>query len=251
MKNPTTSDEFVDFVRQGKFDFLDFGCGHGVSLAWADKVFGRKNGLGIDIRQAKIDAARAAGHAAINFDIKKIAAADLVQFTVLSHFLEHVPDMRDVAEFVRVACRVSKNFVIIKQPFFDADGALFQKGLKTFYADWTGHPNRMTTLHMFRLLKDLQDLDIIGEFSIHGRTPIKSSDDPRIHPVTAASDQHEFDPVKHPAKPTGLVFDFPLYYETVVFITMKGVDHQKPFRKINLDQTFVGNDGQFPLAAIA
>jgi hypothetical protein len=48
-------------------------------------------------------------------------------------------------------------------------------------------------------------------------------------------DQHEYDPARHPPKPPEIIFDVPVYYETVAFVTMTGVEHREPFRKLRVD----------------
>jgi GT2 family glycosyltransferase len=231
-------DEFIKILREGNFDYLDFGCSKGNSLNWSKRLFGGKQGLGIDIDPRKVAQAKAAGHNAVVFDINNIPDKKLVRFTVLSHFLPHVPNENDVKAFVRKACQVSTDFVFIKQPYFDADGYLFQNGLKLFFSDWTGHPNQMTTMSLFKLMKELKDEGLLLMFSIHGKKPILSSDDNHIQSINAPTDQHHFDPSKHPPKIRGLKFEFPVFYETVVMISMSGVSHYEQFKKFPTDATF-------------
>jgi len=232
---PRTPDEFAKYVTDNRIDFLDFGCSEGGSLKWAKRVLGGKEGLGIDNSPKKIAQAREAGWRAIVFDIKDIPDRKLVRFTTLSHFLEHVPDLGAVRMFIRKACQVSTRFVLIKQPYFDADGYLLKHGLKTFWSDWHGHPNMMSTMTLFQILRDLKAKGHLDWFSVHARDRILSSADPRIHPLQSPIDQHEYDPARHPPKPAEIVFDVPVYYETVAFITMPGVEHREPFRKFRVD----------------
>jgi SAM-dependent methyltransferase len=205
---------FETFVREAGFDFLDFGCSSGGSIAWAKKTLGAKRGLGIDIDKAKVEAARAAGCDAVLFDIMDIPATKLVDFTLLSHFLEHVPNTLQAAEFIKRACQVSREFVLIKQPYFDADGALFLKGLKLYWSHWRGHRYTMSSLNLYCVLAGLQQSGAIEGFSIHHRDPIHSSDDPAIHPIESPIDQHAYDPARHPPK-RSVSFDFPVFKETV------------------------------------
>ena len=141
LADPRHSKEFADFVRAGNYDFIDFGCSAGGSIQWAKRLLNGTKGLGIDIDPKKVAATREAGFDAIIYDINKIPPRKLVRFTVLSHFLEHIPNLIDVKNFIRNACEISKDFILIKQPYFDADGYLFQLGLKTFWSDWHGHPS--------------------------------------------------------------------------------------------------------------
>ena len=213
-----TVDEFTKILDEGHFDFLDFGCSKGESIGWSKRFLGGKQGLGIDINKKKVTAAQAAGYDAVVFDIHKIPEKKAVRFTVMSHFLEHVPNISDVNAFLKRACQISTDFVFIKQPYFDADGYLFQNGLKLYWSDWTGHPNDMTTLSIFRLLRELKNEGLLNRFSIHGRHPILSSDDSYIQSITAPIDQHHFDSEKHPPKIQGLKFEIPVFKETVIMI---------------------------------
>ena len=215
-------EEFEVFVRGKGFDFLDFGCSSGGSIKWAKKVLGGRRGLGIDIDRAKVETARAAGCDAILFDILDIPPTKLVDFTLLKHFLEHVPDTLRAAKFIRRACEVSREFVLIKQPYFDADGLLFQKGLKLYWSHWRGHPYTMTSLNLYCVLSDLRQSGEIQEFSIHNLGPIVSSDDPAIHPIDSPIDQHGYDAAQHPRKRKNVPLDFPLFRETVAIAWIDG-----------------------------
>ncbi|NEP80893.1 MAG: hypothetical protein F6K39_23615 [Okeania sp. SIO3B3] len=232
------SDEFIKILRKGNFDYLDFGCSKGNSLNWSKRLFGGKQGLGIDIDPKKVAQAQTAGHNAVVFDIKNIPETKLVRFTVISHLLQYLPNENDVKTFVQKACQISTDFVFIKQPYFDADGYLFQNGLKLFFSDWTKQPNQMTTLSLFQLMRELKNEGLLHEFSIHGKKPILSSDDKHLQSINAPIDQHHFDPSKHSPKTQGLKFEFPVFYETVVMISMSGVSHYKHFKKFPTDATF-------------
>jgi len=247
MTVPKTSKEFADYVEAGGYDFIDFGCSKGASIDWGMTVLGGNRGLGIDISPDKVAAAREAGFDAIEYDLLKIPTKKMVRFTILSHMLEHIPDLNLVEAFIRKACVISKEFVLIRQPYFDSDGMLFQKGLKTYWSDWSGHPNCMSSYDLYRMLERLKKKGLLKTFSIHGRTPIKSSDHPRIHPLSSPINQQVYDSEIHPPKPMGVVFDFPVYFETIVFVTMEDVSsHLKPFAKYPMDTTFIDADGNLP-----
>lgn len=251
MENLKSGNDFKKFTRDNDFDFLDFGCSRGGSIAWSKKTLGGTHGLGIDIAAKKVAEAQEAGHAAVLFDIKDIPPEPLVRFTVMSHFLEHVPSPEDVKTFIRRACQVSTDFVFIKQPYFDADGYLLQNGLKLYWSDWRGHPNPMTTLTFYRLLTQLQAEGVVHRFSIHGKNPITSSDSHCIQSAGAPTDQHHFDAARHPAKPAGIEFTMPVFQETVVQITMPGMDHASPFAKFPTDSVIVDEHGNFSRRANA
>jgi hypothetical protein len=217
---PLKPEEFSDYVASNNFDFIDFGCSNGGSIKHAMKLFGARAGLGIDISEKKIRNATADGLKAILYNIEDIPDQALVRFVVLSHFLEHVSDMALVRKFVEKACRISRQFVFIKQPYFDADPYLFRMGLKCFWSDWTGHPNRMTSLELYLLARDLAANGIVSSYAIYAKRPIEDSNDERIHPIDSPIDQHAYNPRKHPQKPLDVKFEFPVYYETVAVLSI-------------------------------
>jgi hypothetical protein len=234
---PATPDEFARYVGDNAIDFLDFGCSSGNSLKLGQSVLGGREGLGIDRSPKKITQARESGLRAIVFDIDQIPDRKLVRFTILSHFLEHVPDLKAVRRFILKACQVSTHFVLIKQPYFDTDGYLLKHGFKTFWSDWHGHPNRMSTMSLFQILRDLRSGGHLERYSIHAKGRILTSTDARIHPLQSPIDQHEYDPARHPPKPSEMVFDAPVYYETVAFVSIRDMDSTEFMRKLRVDTT--------------
>jgi hypothetical protein len=228
-------------IRTGGYDHLDFGCSTGGSLELSRTLFNGKRGLGIDRDLKKVEQATAAGFDAVVLSIHDIPDQPLVRFTVLSHFLEHIPVPQDVKAFVRKACVVSTEFVYIQQPFFDADGHLAQRGFKLYWSDWHGHPNRMTTLELWLLVRGLRDAGLPIAFSIHHRGRVAGSADPRVHPLTAPTDQHGYDPAVHPAK-LSVRFDFPVFAETVCLITRPGTDHLELLGRIPTDRVAVPDE---------
>jgi hypothetical protein len=238
---PVTGKEFVRKVRKGRFDFLDFGCSRGGSIKWARKTFSGIKGLGIDIDERKVAGAREAGHEAIRFDILEIPRRKLVRFTVMRHFLEHVPDRGLARKFIARACAVSSDFIVIQQPYFDADGFLMREGLKLYWSDWNGHPFNMTSLDLYRFLRQLEASGKIAAFSIHAKTPIGNSTDPAIHPLSSPCNQHAYDPTIHPAK-RGVAFDFPVFEETIALAWMVPGMGADLARRVKPDQTMFASD---------
>ena len=226
--------EFSDYVRKGEFDFIDFGCSKGGSIKLGQTRFGGKKGLGIDIDDAKVRICREAGVEAICYDIAAIPDEKLFRFTILSHFLEHIPNPIDVAFYVRKACTISREFVYIQQPFFDADAYLARHSLKLYWSDWHGHPNHMSSSDLRVVLRDLQKVGLNIRYSIYARKPITSSDDPCVHSILSPSDQHKFDPT-HPAKNT-VTFTEPVYAELVCLITIGDVAHVELLRIFKIDK---------------
>lgn len=139
----------------------------------------------------------------------------------MSHFLEHIPCSQDVAAIVRNACQLSREFVFIRQPWFDSDGLLFRHGLKLFWSHWAGHPNPMTMLQLHNTVEALRQAGIVKQFTIYAQGPIADSSHEAVHPLTSPIDQHSYDPEKHGTKPE-LSFEEPIYSETLACIDLDG-----------------------------
>lgn len=235
--------DLKNFIEGKNIDFIDFGCSKGGSISFGQKRFGALHGLGIDIDQSKVIAAEAAGYDAINYDIHKIPDEKLVRFVTMSHFLEHVPILSDVKTFIRKACQVSNEFVYIQQPFFDADTYLFERNFKLFWSDWKGHPNRMTTLEMWLLLRDLKNEGLPITFSLHAYKPILNSLDPTIHPLSSPIDQFDYSSDIHPSKGHVVQFEENVFRELICLITLPDCDHEEQLKKLRFDRTLIDSAG--------
>ena len=208
----------VDFRN---YDFVDFGCGQGGSIDAAERLFGGRRGIGLDIDPRKVEAVRQAGFEGHVCDVTKISSKNnSVRFVMMSHFLEHLPGRNDAVACIKSACDLSREFVFIQQPCFDADGYLFSLGLKSYWSDWRGHAYHMTSLDLYNCLRSLREKGVIHRFSIYGAKPVLSSHDTCIHPVSSAVDQHDWDPSEHGPKPI-IEFSWGIFREIKALI---GVD---------------------------
>lgn len=220
--------DLAEIVRREGIHFLDFGCSTGGSLRRYSSLYdGKATGLGLDMDVAKVNAARASGNRAVLFDINDLSASKVrVNFVSLSHFLEHLSGIKEASRAIQVACHISRHFVVINQPYFDADGLLLRAGLKPYWSDWSGHPNRMTSLEFHNILYPLVRKQSITAFHIYGRGRITSYDDDRLIPLeTPTNSQRRPTPVSFPSVPRSDIhidladkISFPVYAETVVII---------------------------------
>lgn len=223
-------------LKSGEFDGVDFGCSTGGSIEFAKIHFGAKNVLGIDIDPKKVQKTREKGYTALEGELTSFPELrHKVKFSILSHFLEHLPAVTTARDCIRSAINISEEFVYIQQPYFDADSYLFQHGLKLFWSDWHGHPNRMTVLEFHNYLSRFKDKGKIDSFVIYGYRDIKNSDDIAVHPLTSPEDQSAWDSSLHPTKPKQRIkFKFPVYHEIKVLISLKGdeviSDMEKKFK---------------------
>jgi len=209
-------------VEEHGVQFFDFGCSNGGSIEHVNTKYDRDSkGMGFDISQTKLEEASSRDHLVSNFDILSLPEQPMVGYTTMFHILEHIDSQATVSGFIQKACAVSRDFVFIIQPFFDADAFLFAHGLKLFWSDWGGHPNRMTTLEMYLILNALYRDKKIEGFKIFGKGLICDSSYAQILPLNTLFDQQDYDPDEHPPKRTDLVFDFPVFKELAVLIEVR------------------------------
>ncbi|HET6941607.1 MAG TPA: methyltransferase domain-containing protein [Sphingomicrobium sp.] len=188
-------------IDLSEFDFVDFGCSVGGSMKFAERAFAGGRAVGIDIDPSKVERTRAAGYEAVLAD-----ATDPHQFrgqarfSILSHFLEHLPNYEAVARSVETAIAISRDFVFVRQPWFDTDGELFRHGLKFYWSDWSGHPMPLTSLQMHRAIRKALDSGRIARATIYGFTPVVDTDDECVIPVSAPLNSSKYDPALHEPK---------------------------------------------------
>ena len=185
------------------FDFVDFGCSAGGSIDWAARRFGGRRGLGIDVSAAKVAAARAAGHEAMLADAARVEQfTGKVRFSTMIHFLEHLPSIEAARKVTATALSISRDFLYVRQPWFDSDGDLLRRGLKLYWSHWRGHPLPMTTLQAYGLFDDLVRTRRCSRFAIYGRGPITHSGNEAVLPLAAPSDSHQYEPARDGPKPS-------------------------------------------------
>lgn len=206
-------------LRSGAFDFVDFGCSNGQSMAFATSQLGAARGLGIDIDARKVEETRALGFEAVQYDLTELGGLpDVVSFCILSHFLEHLPGYPAAKRCIDAAIAASRDFVLIRHPWFDADMDLFLRGLKFYWSDWRGHTHHMRAFDVYRAVLRNEK---VKEVRLLGRERIADSGHNTILPLSAALDRHHYDAARDGAKPE-MAFDFPAFRETVCLVRLSG-----------------------------
>ncbi len=203
-------------------DFVDFGTKTGRSFAIGYRLGGTR-GLGIDIRPRMVEQAVANGLNVMQGDATELDIPDnSVRFSVLNHFLEHLPSLDDVRKAIGTAVRISTDCVYLGGPVFDDEEYLASLNLKTFWSDWTGHPCHLTCQQVEEILSELQ---ISKEsYRMHRYKHFNDSMSEFVHPINAPPDQHEYDADVHPPKPQ-IRFDRTCYREWQCIISLNGSKH--------------------------
>jgi hypothetical protein len=181
---------------------------------------GGVRGIGVDIKPEKVELMSEAGYDCIQGDVTKLdLPSNSVRFVVMSHFLEHLPDLVTVKGVIGSAARIASDFLFIRGPYFDADEFLKGQGLKFYWSDWHGHPCHLSTSQLRKILLDLG----LKDYVMMGCGKITDSSDPVIHALDSPIDQRTYDPEVHPGKPF-ISFRPPLYKEIVCCIRLRPFD---------------------------
>lgn len=229
-------------INANDYEFLDFGCSAGGSLDRYGKMFKADGkGLGLDINPEKVRLTKEKGYNAEVCDITKLQLNAKIRFGIMHHFLEHIPSMYDVDKIVRKACSVVSDFVLIRQPYFDADPYLFSHGFKFFWSNWRGHPNNMTLLEFQNILMPMVSEGLIRRFSLYGLYPVTSSKDPAIHNLDSKIDQHEWNIEEHSLKEE-INFSIPVYKEVMAILDVSGNATYKIESKLKPSEKFFASD---------
>jgi hypothetical protein len=107
--------------------FIDFGCGRGESMAYAETLF-RGAGIGIDIEPKRVTECQDAGFDvqqgdAITFDGRNLAPASLS--------IDLIPELNGLREFEAVCTnqlRAARDFTMIQHSCFDSAEILLSRG---------------------------------------------------------------------------------------------------------------------------
>lgn len=206
-------------VDWGRYDFLDYGCREGGSLAFCRKRFGAGRGLGIDIDPRAVAATRAAGFEAVVADVavpREPLGAGLVRFVAMMDFLEHLPDIETVERVLGEAATTARDFLFIRHPSFEGEAYLTELGLRQFWWYW-----RSMRVHF-----DIADIctmfDRLGlhRYHVRYRLEIQDSSHPSVLRNDEAIDQHSFDPVRHRPKPV-VGFTEPIWRAQDIFVALR------------------------------
>jgi|JI7StandDraft_1071085.scaffolds.fasta_scaffold23161_3 Methyltransferase domain len=225
------------------FDFADFGCSNGSSIQFGIEILKGRKGFGIDLDPKKIISAKAAGYEAIKGDFCNLDLPDgCVDFTILSHTLEHLPTLDCAKEAIKNAIRISRKFVFIRGPFFDADDYLKSLGLKFYWSDWSGHTLHLKAEQVMNILEDIN----APNYEIYGRVLLKSSRDPTIHPLSSLKNQHQWELEKHGVKPI-LTLTQPIYREFVCIIWLSKDVNVSDVRNVSHKHLLYQKGTLFPL----
>ena len=138
------------------FDFIDLGAKQGKMRKFAGDNFGGKNGLHIEIEERYIRDMESNDIPCIQADITNLSfPSKCVDFTISTHTLEHLPNLKLVKDVVKMSIDASKDFVYFTWPSFDSEDYLESLGVTQFFSKMSGHTCHLTIQDMNNILKEL------------------------------------------------------------------------------------------------
>jgi len=206
--------------ERNAYDYFDFGCSKGGNIEYIHQYWPDLVGVGIDIDENKIKQAQANSHNAIIYDILALPNKKLCRFVTMSHFLEHLDSVSHAQKIIKKGIDIAESFLVIRQPYFDADSYLFNKNLKFYWSHWHGHRNRMDSLDFYTILNKELLGNRIQSFEVYGNVKVTSSDASTVIPLDAPINQHHYNEEEHGDKDNNIAFTLPVFEEIVVKINI-------------------------------
>lgn len=187
-------------IRDKEIDFLDFGCSKGGSVGWAKRTLAGRRGIGVDIDPRKVEAAANSGLEVVHGDVMKLDCSDgAVSFVTMLHFLEHLPDAYTARRCIASACRLARDFVFMRHPWFGSDAELFSLGYKFYWSDWHGHPNHFDVLDFYKAIREVRPRP--HQWYMFGRNRVFDIRDSAIVPISDPIDRHALSPKEFADRP--------------------------------------------------
>lgn len=210
-----------DLLASGVVDFLDLGSGGGRSYEHVRRTTELKVGVSLDVAREKVIECRRVNDLSFVYDIRDVPYSfGAVSAAFMLNVLQQVAAEKAVLQVVQNALVASRDYVMIRQPFFDHDAALAERGFRSYWGDWSTQHSRMDVPFLAGLARRC------GPFAerlrVFGIDRISDSMSPHILPLAAPPEQEGYDEAQHGGK-TEVVFDFPSYREAMVIIERQAI----------------------------
>ncbi len=210
-----------DLLASGVVDFLDLGSGSGQSYEYVRRTTGLRVGVSLDLAPGKVTECRKVNDLSFAYDIREVPYSfGAVSAAFMLNVLPQMAAEKSVLQVVQNALVASRDYVMIRQPFFDHDAALTRLGLRSYWSDWSTHLSPMDVPFLAGLARRC------GPFAerlrVFGIDRIEDSASEFILPLSAPPEQDRYSPSLHGEKPE-LRFDFPSYREALVIIERQSI----------------------------
>lgn len=167
-------------AEAGAFDFVDFGTHKGSGLRFGSDLLGGRQGLGVELNDAKVVENLAAGLHVYSGDVNAIPLdGKRFKFGVCRHVLEHMPNADTVASVLASLARMCSDFIYIEQPDATHEAYLNSLGLMSMAATLSYHTCLMTETELAQTLERAG----LANYQIGHRIPQRDSANKWIHAI--------------------------------------------------------------------
>jgi hypothetical protein len=212
------------------FDYVDFGCGRGGSLNLIRGMFGPGTALGVDSNPSLGRFANNQNYAFAVGDAVDSVGENRVYAGVVSamHMVEHLPSKVEFELFMRGACRIAQEFVIVNCPIFDGCDRVRDAGFKFYWEEMSDHTYHVTVADVFGVL-----LNVGLPYTIYGSHYVHWSQDDDLIPIDARVGSGHYDRETMGEKQT-VKFDPPIP-KMLTFFSWASQDRRSEVEKIYND----------------
>ena len=210
-----------DLLASGVVDFLDLGSGGGRSYEYVRRATDLKVGVSLDLVPSKVTECRQINDLSFVYDIREVPYSfGAVSAAFMLNVLQQIPAEKSVLQVVQNALVASRDYVAIRQPFFDHDAALSGLGFRSYWSDWSTQVSRMDVPFLAGLGRRCGPF--AARLRVFGIDRIDDSSSPFILPLAAPPEQDRYSQALHGEK-AEVGFDFPSYREALVIIERQSI----------------------------
>ncbi|RZJ43249.1 MAG: hypothetical protein EON87_12610 [Brevundimonas sp.] len=233
MAKDERNDRVLEMVRGGSFDYLDFGTHKGGGLR-VGRELGGVAGLGVELQDDKVKELFQRGAFAYSGNVLEFPDAANIRFAVCSHVLEHMPSIFEIGTVINKLAAICQDFIFIRQPSFDSQEQLFERGLKMAHFTMKHHDCRITVRQFVDMMWDLR----LERFVIGGALPYASSDSSWFHSTAGRKNVGKWT-TNDPPKPS-IKFSRPVHRDIVLCIALRpDVDLMRVAKAGGMTQVFM------------
>ena len=143
----------------------------------------------------------------------------VVSVVIASNFLNRLAGPDAVRQAIISALNSARDYVLIRQPFFDANPQLLALGFELQSSKRPGYPNCMNSDHVWRAVQQ-QVEGGLADLYVLGRKRIVSSDHPSIVPISNTK-KHKNQGDLNSISIQSIKFEFPVFSEMVAIIVKR------------------------------
>lgn len=213
-----------DLLASDVVDFLDLGSGGGRSYEYIRKTTGLRVGVSLDANAERVSECRKVNDLAFVYDVRDVPYSfGAVSATFMLDFLQHLSTEKAVLQVIQNALVASRDYVFIRQPYFDHDEELARLGFRTYWSGWQSPENHMDLPFMAALLRRCGPF--VQRLRVFGIDRIIDSSNPAVLPLAAPPSRQQYQEALHGPK-ARVAFAGPSFRELLVILERQSISEE-------------------------